>query len=974
MLNKILLLMLVFVLITTSTFCLPILKAQRGREFGETKIVFEKISGIWSEEYWAKDLKGTWKLVLVSPDETQVGMNRNAGSFGGYQTMQSGLFSAPPRFPFTELREEQDGTFYLHGSFKDVVFTKKIQYREPMFHVEVTAEANKPLMNLEYFLSGYAFFPNGERLSVYKNPDLCFAPGLKPGPLHVIGEHLFRSPIVAVQEGSLFAALLPDLDSIEKNHPFPLIIDLDLKSGVADAPLLSYGCCEHKVQGHVYFIHEPTPSRRMPPRLHLEYDLYIDARAPLTSEGPDPLSPKGLHRTVQYLWERYGTEWFNRSALPQTMPFAEYAKVCFPSAFSEKIGDTQLGWWEHSFGDKEVGGVYAGWGYHEGFTQWQAWFNNLRSAYGIQFWGDKLGNDDWKEKSQKMFAMALAAPQDHGAFPSRWNNFRKEWSGCLMQNAVGNGAYYDSVDMAWKTYWLLRWYEDIEPLPEILSYCRNLADFYVERQKPSGAIPNWFTQSLEAVDVLEEAAPTAMPAWFLAEFYAVTKEKKYLDAALHAANFLEREVIPYARYYDYETFFSCSWKPCVNGGRNHEAMKDVHTGQPWQNTLSMQWNAELFKRLYELTGEKRFLRMGLEALDYLCLYQNVWSVSFRRVAYTFGGFGVQNSDGEYLDARQSQFGCTLCDYGALLGRKDLFERGVAALRASLTLINHPFHIKNGIYPEPNYPYGLEPENCGHGGIDEHCGRTGFDWGEGSGLAGIAYVMKKYGSVYIDSKKLWVVGIDGVYAEINSGNVSIFNSLVNLKSPYKESWEVTPVMSGDNSALLTVMGEPYQQGISFVPKHADRTNIEIPSIIDPVWDFENGELHGWEVIGTFVQTPTCSNRMDFQKNGEWFIGTCEDGFMGYDDRYTGRIYSPVFQSTKKTLRLKVGGGRGTGVRVELRREFDHAILYTERGKDSEKMEERVLDITENQNSNLYIVIIDESRSGWGHINIDNIRCE
>lgn len=965
-----------FFLVLTSVFCAPVSKAQSTliREFGEVKIVFEKKSGVWAEQYWAKDADAQWKLVLVSPDDARVALDTSSASSGGFQTLRNGLYSAPPRFPFTELKEEKDGTFLLHGALKDVIFTKRIRYREPVFHIELAAETGQTSLKLEYFLSGYAFCPDGRRLSTYQNPDLTFAPGLKPGPFHVIGEHSFRSPVVAAQEGSLFAALMPDLDSIAKNHPFPLIIDLDLKSGVTDAPLLSYGCCDHKVKGHVYFVHEPGTSRRMPSRLSLEYDLYIDARAPLITKGADPKSPRGLHRVVKYLWERYGSSWFNKSALPQTMPFAEYTKVCFPAAFSEKIGETQLGWWEDILGDTEVGGVYAGWGYPEGFTSWQAWFNNLRSAYGIRLWGDKLANEDWKDKSRKMLAMALAAPQDRGAFPSQWNNFRKEWKGCLMQNAVGHGAYYDSVDMAWKAYWLLRWYEDIERLPEILSYCRNLADFLVERQMPSGAIPNWFTRELEAVDVLQEAAPTAMPAWFLAEFYGVTKEKKYLNAALRAGEFLAREVIPHARYYDYEVFFSCSAKPCVDGGRNHEAMKDPHTGQPWQNTLCMQWNAELFKRLYELTGEKRFLSMGLQALDYLCLYQNVWSISFRRIAYTFGGFGVQNSDGEYLDARQSQFGCTLCDYGALLGRKDLFERGVAALRASLTLINHPRHEKNGIYLNPNYPYGLEPENCGHGGIDHQCGRTGFDWGEGSGLAGVAYVMKKYGGVYVDSRNLWAAGIDGVHAEIESGNVSVTNSLAALNTPFTEPWEVVPFVGGDNDALIKVMGKPYIQGKPVVPEPPVKPAGEIASVIDPVWDFENGELSGWEAIGDFAEVPTCSDRLDFQKNGNWFIGTCEDGYSGFNDTFTGKIYSPVFQTTKNAIRLKVGGGSGEAVRVELRRERDHSVLYTERGRDSEKMEECVWDVSENRNANLYIVVIDESRLGWGHINVDHIRCE
>jgi len=173
----------------------------------------------------------------------------------------------------------------------------------------------------------------------------------------------------------------------------------------------------------------------------------------------------------------------------------------------------------------------------------------------------------------------------------------------------------------------------------------------------------------------------------------------------------------------------------------------------------MQWTAEALREAAQVTGREEYMNQALKALEMMCLYQAVWPVAYRKTAYTFGGFGVQNSDGEYNDARQAQFGETLCDFGVELGRQDLFERGVAAVRASMALVNHPLHQELGIYPNPNCPPGLEPENCCHEGVDEQAGRTGFDWGEGSGLCSMAILLDKFGDTYVHPQEKWTVNID-----------------------------------------------------------------------------------------------------------------------------------------------------------------------------------------------------------------------
>ena len=925
---------------------------------------FERRDGAWHDQYWARDARGKWRLVLASPDDPRLAVPPRRGE-GSFAEPRPGLYTTPPALPFGRVLAEGRNSFRLEQDDGPRHFLKSIELRDDHISVSLVMRTDKPGAPFEYFLASHAFAPGGKPASDAGMPDRTFAPALRPHPDEVIGDHVFRAPAVAAQKGTVAAALVPRLDTLGANRIMPMILDLDARSGVVDATLLSFGFCDHHVNGHVYFVHHPGETRFTAPEMRLDYDLMLTAQAEPPGRGAGFL--EGVARRQ---WDTAGRQWLAR-VLPQTMPFAEYARACYPAALAEKVGRTQRGWWETEMNGARAGGVFAGWGYHEGNTHWQAWFNNLRSAYGMHWWGEQLGNDDWLTRSQAMLRAALAAPQSpEGPFPSTYNHDRGEWIGSLMAQSVGRGAYYDSVDMAWKGYWLLRWQQDIAATTETLDYCRRLGDFFVAHQEKSGAIPNWFTRDLKPVDVLREAAPTAMPGWFLAELHGVTGDSRYLEAARRAADFVAREVVPQNRYYDFEVFFSCSSKPCIDGGRGHEAMRDPHTLQPPQNTLCMQWTAELMKRVYELTDERRYLDSGLDALATLSMYQNAWPVAWRRKANTFGGFGVQNTDGEYNDARQSQFGCTLCDYGAMLGRRDLFERGVAAIRASLALVNHPAQVGNDVYPYPNYPPGLSPENTGHGGGDSVETRTGFDWGEGSGLAGAAYVMRRYGGVYADARNGWAVGIDGVTAQLAGGDLRVTNGLAELKAPFDGDPQVTPSVAHARRGAVTVNGKTWKTGTPISPVRAEARPRELP--LNPSWDFAEGSLQGWQVIGSFRAVPSKPTRVPFHGR-RWMIATAEDGDRGYNDLWTGEVYSPEFITDATTLTLLVSGGDQPGARVELMDATTHKPLFTERGRNREELEERSWNVTELRGKHLYIRVTDHETDGWGHINVTEIRC-
>jgi hypothetical protein len=866
--------------------------------------------GFYTDTYYAKDAAGKMRLILAAPTYGKLGIHSQTKTTHLLQTGSEGLFESTPSFGFTEVSRDQHAlTFLAKGDGYQIEKKVDVPSQGSLLKVTVTCNFTKPNPVIRFLLDTYAFAPDGKGMSSYKRPDATFAPAIRPRSDGVIGDHFFRAPVVTVQKGSLAASIMPNLDVLKDNRYIPTILDLNCSSGVADAPLMSYGFCDQRLVGHVYFANDSSMTKPVPPQLLFSHDILLDAQAV-------PFS--AYQKAAKFEWDRYGHGYLDK-ILPQAMPFAEYAKVCYPAALNEKETG---GWFETTIDGKVCGGMPSGWGRESGWVSWQPWFNQLRSAWGLRWWGQKLGNQDWVSKSNKMLNLALAAPMDHGAVPTTYLSKERGWKGSLI--TPDPKCFFDLTNMAWKGIWMLRWLEfpDCPRKDEILRQCREMAKLMVEKQNADGSIPTWLGPDLKVVPVLDHSAQTALPVWFLANLSAFPSnnlsagDKTKMDAAVQeGASFLAKQVVPGQYWYDFETFFSCSPKVCFQRDaiQGHEQMRDPYTLQAPQNTLCMHWAAEALMSASKLAkspaDKEAFKHSSLMALDTMTFYQNVWPISYRKTAYTYGGFGVQNSDGEYNDARQAQFGDTLADFGAELGRKDYFERGVAAARASLTLINHPLHEKFGIYPNPNYPLGLEPENDCHGGSDHQAGRTGPDWGEMSGLTSMAWLLDKYGPNYKGTI------VDGG----------------------------TPTMAPDPAQL-----------------------------VDPTFDMKDWRMPGWTFDGTVLHWPVSNpRRFNWNNGGLPFIGTCEDGKGGFDDELTGTIDSPLFKTTRSKIRLKVGGGAGPGVYVALFANGEEAAMA--RGHESETMDEVVWDVSKLRGKTLQIRAVDKETGGWGHINFGNIRC-
>jgi hypothetical protein len=208
------------------------------------------------------------------------------------------------------------------------------------------------------------------------------------------------------------------------------------------------------------------------------------------------------------------------------------------------------------------------------------------------------------------------------------------------------------------------------------------------------------------------------------------------------------------------------------------------------NALSIQWSAEAFLKAYKLFNNRHYLDQGEYCLNILSLYQQVWNPPYIDF-YAFGGFGVQNTDAEWSDARQAQFAETYLNYYFETGNKEYLERSVAACRASFALMAIPENRE--ICPQ-NYMgstfngefIGAMAENFGHSGYNIRSGQSGFHWGIGSALTTASILKGKLGDIYIDGKSHFAAGIDGIVVKRSEWSDTIklvtekLNNLNNIK--------------------------------------------------------------------------------------------------------------------------------------------------------------------------------------------------
>jgi hypothetical protein len=616
----------------------------------------------------------------------------------------------------------------LRGDCGEDAFEQRVRLSVEPDVAEVTTRVQLPKgQNVHSVEDRYEYMPaRNDRVNEHTGPvDFVWSQNIKSEANDLIPEYSFKSPVVMMQQGRAFAALIPHLKT---RHAETRALDLDVTTGAR--PWMGYGAIPSEPHDHSYF------RRRADAEVSTIADTVEYQYALLLSDQPPKL---GYRRAVRLLWERMGHPELldsydeQRNVLrPELSSFATWREEAW-DRYAESI------YQEIPCGKKSCGTLssnrnnHGDWKHPETDAWFNAWFEALRSAYGWYVEGSKTQNAERMAKAESVLNLALEAPRKEGAFATIYLAEDKKW-------LPGDGwaSYSDSYhafSMSWTAYWMLRWAEDLTPArkEEILRFVVPYGEFLLSHQALSGVIPSWYKAEtleprLEFREFNAEGAPSAL---FLAELGKVSGDQRFIQAAERSMKFIEHEVVPRQRWFDFETYLSCA--------RKGFEFYDRWTAQYPQNNLAEIQAPAAMLALYRTTHQPTYLESGEKMLDYLLLTQQVWN-NPHFTPRLLGGFTTQNTDQEWSDARQGYAAVVLADYYDATGRFEYLERAVGALRATFAVA----------------PW----ENWAHTGYKDQPGAmTGFHWGTGSAATSLEILAPRYGDAWIDVKAKRGVGVD-----------------------------------------------------------------------------------------------------------------------------------------------------------------------------------------------------------------------
>lgn len=597
------------------------------------------------------------------------------------------------------------------------------------------------------------------------SPAFHWSPHLTPTDVHIIDQHVFRSPALIISNEEQILSLIPDLDIMQKGTPVRWYLDLN-----AETNTLTLGMSNSRVTDHILFEREAGAEY---PRGNIEigfYLLHYTDEASLSNPFRKPLD---------FVWKNWGSKTY-KTGNPINSDLEPYVQHTYNWAFntwSESV------WQEFEIEGKKVGAPtfivnvtqspnFPGEINEREFRSvWnQAWFSSLRSASGLYRYARRTNNNELLEKALLTKELALSFPQKNGFFPGliaaemheveidgRKYNRSKGWDTYYWGNSNRNPytwnpreAPYHILDMSWTALLMLRWYDELEKDERLLQYAENYAEALLGIQYPNGFFPGWLSlDKLEPMTHLNDSPETSMSVTFLLKLYELTKKEKYKTAALKAMNAVTENIIPEGRWEDFETYWSCSRYGSDNLIRKKVARNNMHK----HNNFSMFWTAEALLECYRLTKEKTYLKLGQRTLDELLMTQASWQPPYMYVNVV-GGFGVLNADGEWNDSRESLFAELILQYGKLLNKPEYTERGFAALKAAFVMMYCPENPQTKVQWEKVYPffgpedYGFTMENYGHGGRTSPEGEgmgefTIYDWGNGAAAEAYNRILDKF---------------------------------------------------------------------------------------------------------------------------------------------------------------------------------------------------------------------------------------
>ena len=151
----------------------------------------------------------------------------------------------------------------------------------------------------------------------------------------------------------------------------------------------------------------------------------------------------------------------------------------------------------------------------------------------------------------------------------------------------------------------------------------------------------------------------------------------------------------------------------------------------------------------------------------------------------------------------------------------------------------------------------------------------------------------------------------------------------------------------------------------------------PSKRSVSFDFETGKLAPWKIVkGKFghiigSRDAFFHNKREYNKQGRFYLTTLEPtpGAQKGMDSQTGVIVSPLFIPQAGRMTFRVGGGRGESTYVALCSADGREVLFA-RGVNDQVMQKASWDLSPYAGKKMFLKVVDNSTTGWGHITVDN----
>jgi len=550
------------------------------------------------------------------------------------------------------------------------------------------------------------------------NIDNSWSPHQTPLNEMVIGDMAFHSPAAIVQDKDKVLAIIPKFKVSKSNITIPSAMFFSLPEKE-----ISFGYLPYKLSGNTYFVHCDDETVDVPrSTISYTYFIYFKNRCKKS---------EGYRNVVGRIWQ-LNFKVQSKKSFPQKVTFEKY------SDYANKYSLKQLK-------NKNIPLHFA-----------------LQTAFGVALVARRR-KESMPVEVESIIKTALNSPKKNGLFKV----MRKdgEWINGSVFSDMPSRYKDESVrlsDLSNVCYFLCRFYNEIEKKQEILDFVVAYAERLISLQKNGGHIPAWVNyETGKSQRFCNKSAEVSAHTTFLSELGRIKPEKRYLSCARRAANFIIHKIYQTGRWENTELFYTTSpqWK------HKRASRKDRIQNSYSVSVSAIQNAAEAMLNLYNSTGIARYRRFGEKILDQLSLYQQIWQPPFINLQ-CFGGFGSMNTDVQWLDSVQSSVAKTYLDYYKQTGRKEYFNRGIAALKASYVLMNCPENeelisqLKNFGKIDKGYifPYCFPASNRQEILLPKP---DEFNSASGQALRITEEILRNYGDLYVDTSRRKAFGINGV---------------------------------------------------------------------------------------------------------------------------------------------------------------------------------------------------------------------